>query len=54
MLPTLYPIKIAPEVIAFLVEPDTFAAARERSRTYGAPNDCLVSSATKRDETSPM
>lgn len=43
MLPTLYPIKIAPEVIAFFVEPDTLAAARDSSRTYGAPKDCSVS-----------
>ena len=36
-------MKIAPEVMAFLVDPDTFAAARESSRTYGAPKDCPVS-----------
>jgi hypothetical protein len=33
------PMKIAPEVMAFLVDPEVLAAASESRRTYGAPND---------------
>jgi len=32
-------MKTAPEVMAFLVDPDVFAAARDNSKTYGAPKD---------------
>ena len=34
------PMKTAPEVMAFLVDPDVLAAASDNSKTYGAPNDC--------------
>jgi hypothetical protein len=42
MFPTLYPIKIAPLAMAFLVDPMTFAVASDKSRTYGAPKDYNV------------
>jgi hypothetical protein len=33
MLPTQYPTKMAPEEMAFLVEPETLAEERARRRT---------------------
>jgi hypothetical protein len=33
------PMKTAPDVIAFLVDPEVLAAASDNSKTYGAPKD---------------
>lgn len=39
MLPILFPIQMAPDVVAFLVAPVTLFKAITMRRTYGAPND---------------